>query len=174
MAEAISALYYQPLDYSAIAKHVRIDHSDSIFRQLRHHIKPLFPQQKLSYSNLNGKAAQQFNREIVHYKKTWIYFELKDYASPPNPITDWASNAEQEQYSPAQIREWIAEVSAQIQLQQLFVMLSLSHLHQPSRGRFIYKLPSEAWPCDFEIHEILLTNATKFLTHHPKNFAWLF
>ena len=162
-------LVYHPLDWDELPIRTLVSCPDHVFKQVRRLLKPRFTQHRLRYENVNGCAAHLFNRRIGRFRWDWLPFLLPEYKPcegdyPSNGYID-ETNLIQETVIASRER-WHRVVQDEIAENKIYLMVGMKCLVEQEDFRpcmLSSGIPARLWPCEFEIFEMLLTNAPSTL-----------
>lgn len=168
-------LIYREIPVLDVPTEIDVLSINDIYKTVRQHIKPQFSDWKIKANNLNGEGTKSFNRKLGRFKSDWLDFEIIDFnvQSDFYPSDDDIDELRLLQDTEiADSSEWRQSIKEQVAQEKTYLLVGMTSLVEQSQFRasmLSTGLPSDCWPCKFQIFEFVVTNAPlcQFIRYRP-------
>ncbi|MCO1333114.1 hypothetical protein MO867_02055 [Microbulbifer sp. OS29] len=168
-------LIYREIPVLDVPAEIDVLSINDIYKTVRQNIKTQFSGWKLKANNLNGEGARSFNRKLGRFKSDWLDFEIIDFnvQSDFYPSDDDIDELRLLQDTEiADSSEWRQSIKEQVAQEKTYLLVGMTSLVEQSQFRasmLSAGLPSDCWPCKFQIFEFVVTNAPlcQFIRYRP-------
>lgn|GEM_PF-2128639 len=168
-------LIYKEIPMQVDGEIIEVPSISDIYNTTRNKIKPQFKHWKLKANNKNGAGARQFNRKLGRFKSDWLDFEILNF----DASADFYPSEEQiDELKLAQDTvladgaDWRACIKEEVAEAKVYLLVGMTALLEQDQFRMSMLdsgIPSDLWPCKFEMFEFIVTNAPicQFIRYRP-------